>query len=94
MPRFETIPVAEAQLQSATGKRAELLREYGGYLSAVAAGEAGKLQAGEGESPTAVRRRLGAAAKAVGKKVAIRRSGDTIYFWLPVGSTRRRRRRN
>ena len=94
MPRFETIPVAEAQLQSATGRRAEIIREYGRYLSAVSAGDAGKLQASGGESPTAVRRRLGAAAKAVGKEIVIRRSGDTIYFWLQVGSPRRRRRRS
>ena len=69
MPTFSTLPIGEARARSATGKRAALLQEYVGYVERVAPGEAGKLEAGEGETTQAIRRRLNAAATALGKNL-------------------------
>ena len=55
MPTFSTLPIGEARARSATGKRAALLQEYVGYIQRVTAGEAGKLEGGEGETPQAER---------------------------------------
>ena len=93
MPTFALLTIPEAQARSATGKRAELLQEYMDYLKRVPAGQAGLLQAGAGETTNAVRRRLGAAAKATGKTLVMRRSDDTVYFWVQPGNGRRRRTR-
>ncbi|MCH7481509.1 MAG: hypothetical protein IIC95_03355 [Chloroflexi bacterium] len=89
MPRFDLLTIPEAQARSTTGKRAQLLQEYMDYIQRVPAGEAGQLQAGTGETTNAVRRRLGAAAKATGKTLVIRRSNDTVYFWVQPGNGRR-----
>ena len=93
MPRFEVLPINEAQANSATGKRAQILREYMGYIEQVPPGQAGRLQAGAGETISAVRRRLGAAAKALGKSLTIRRTNDQVYFWVEGQDGRRRRGR-
>ena len=42
MPTFDIISVGEAKSSSASGKRAELLQEYIGYIQRVAPGEAGR----------------------------------------------------
>ena len=93
MPTFALLTIPEAQARSATGKRAQLLHEYMDYLQRVPTGQAGQLQAGAGETTNAVRRRLGAAAKATGKTLVMRRSDDTVYFWVQPGNGRRRRTR-
>jgi hypothetical protein len=93
MPQFSNVSVEEAQAKSATGKRSELLHEYMGYLEQLRPGGAGSLSVGPGETTQAVRRRLSAAAKATGKQLAIRRTADTIYFWVAEGNGRRRRGR-
>ena len=90
MPRFELLTIPEAQARSATGKRAEILHEYMDYVQRVPKGKAGQLQPGAGETTNAVRRRLGAAAKATGKTLVIRRSNDIVYFWVQPGNGRRR----
>lgn len=94
MPTFTTLPIGEARARSATGKRAALLQEYVGYIERVAAGEAGKLEAGEGETTQAIRRRLNAAATALGKSLEFRRTENAVYFWLSDGRRRGRRRKN
>ena len=81
--------LSEAQLQSASGPRAALMREYVGYIEGVATGEAGRLTAGPEESLTAIRRRLGAAARHLGREISIKRTEDALYFWH--GGARRRR---
>ena len=63
------------------------------YLGRVPAGQAGQLQAAPGETTNAVRRRLGAAAKATGKTLVIRRSDDTVFFWVQPRNGRPRRTR-
>jgi hypothetical protein len=93
MPEFELVSQAEAQLSSGSGRRAETLREYVGYIQQISEGQAGKLQAAEGESLPTVRRRLGDAARLAGKDLVIKRTGDTIYFWPASGPKRGRGRR-
>ena len=69
MPRFDLISMEEAMMKSATGKRAEIAREYLSYIEQLRSGWAGKLQASEGESVTAIRRRLTSAAKIAGRSL-------------------------
>ncbi len=94
MPTFGTLPIGEARARAATGKRAALLQEYVGYIQQVTAGEAGKLEAGEGETTQAIRRRLNTAAKALGKQLEFRRTDTTVYFWSLDGRRRGRPRKN
>jgi hypothetical protein len=91
MPKFETLTLSEAQLQSATGKRAQLMREYLGYIDQLKGGQAGSLQASADETLTAIRRRLNAAAKQVGKELTVRRTADRVYFWVARGRGRPRK---
>ena len=91
MPKLELIPVSEAMLKSATGKRAQIAQEYVSYIEQLGEGQAGRLQPDEGESVQAIRRRLGLAAKLVGKELAIKRTGEEVYFWLAEKPTPRRR---
>ncbi len=93
MPRFETLPVDEAQFNSMTSKRARIMREYMAFIEQVPEGHAGKLDPAEGETTNAVRRRLGAAASALGKALTIRRVENSVYFWTATGNGRRRGRR-
>ncbi len=94
MPTFGTLSIGEARARSATGKRAEVLKEYVGYIQRVAPGEAGMLQAGEGETTQAIRRRLNAAAEALGKRLEFRRTGNAVYFWSSEGRRHGRPRKN
>ena len=94
MVKFEVMSQTKAELDSATGKRADIMVEYLGYLNQLQDGEAGMLTvSGSDESPTALRRRIGKAAQAAGKEIVIKRKGDAIYFWLGPGVRRRRRAR-
>ncbi len=90
MPTFEIVLASQARASIASGKRAELLQEYIGYIQRVSAGEAGMLTVGEGETTQAIRRRLNAAAAALGTSLDVRRANNAIYFW---GAERRRRGR-
>ncbi len=90
MPTFDIVPVSEARTRSATGKRAALIQEYVGYIQRVAPGEAGRLTVSEGETTQALRRRLNAAAEALGTSLDVRRTANAVYFW---GAERRRRGR-
>ena len=92
MPKLEMMSIDEAKAKSATGKRAQILQEYLGYIEQLEQGKACKLTPGEGESVGMVRRRLGAAAKAFDKDVVIKRAGDEVYVWLK-GKSRQRRGR-
>ena len=89
MPIFDRVPLGEAKTKTASGKRAQIIAEYVRYIKELQEGEAGRLQAAEGEPITTVRRRLGAAARQLDSNLMIRRTGDEIYFWAQ--ETRRRR---
>ena len=92
LPTFGTLPIGEARAKTATGKRAALLPEYVAYIQCVASGEAGVLEPGEGETTQAVRRRLTAAAAALGKELEVRRTDGAVYFWAGEGWRRGRPR--
>jgi len=86
MPKLDVVPMEEAIGKTASesasgGKRAQILQEYRGYIDQLKSGEAGRLVAGAGETTATVRRRIGAAARAAGKNLTIRRAGDEVYFW-------------
>ena len=93
MPTFDTLPLNEARTNSATDQRTALRREYIGYIQRVGAGQAGKLEPGEGETTQAIRRRLTAAAEALGKELQVRRSAHAVYFWPSEGRRRGRPRK-
>ena len=93
MPQLEILSLEQAMFKSATGRRAVIAREYLGYIQQLSDGQAGMLQASEGETLASVRRRLGAAAKLGGKYLEIKRAGDELYFWLRQESATPRRRR-
>lgn len=94
MVKFEVMSQTKAELDSASGRQAEIMVEYLGYLNQLKEGEAGLLTvSGSDESPTALRRRIGKAAQAAGKEIVIKRKDDAIYFWLGTGGTRRGRPR-
>ena len=94
MPTFGILSISEARAKSATGKRAALLQVYVGYIERVASGEAGMLEAGEGETTLGIRRRLTAAAEALGKNLEIRRSASAVYFWASASRRRGRPRKD
>ena len=94
MPTFDILPLNEARANSATGQRAALLQEYTGYIRSVSPGLAGKLEPGEGETTQAIRRRLNAAAEALGTDLQVRRTAKAIYFWAPEAPRRGRPRKN
>ena len=93
MPQFEMLPLEEAMMRSATGRRAEITKEYLSYIEQLGEGQAGKLAVSEGETYATIRRRLGAAAKLVNKDIIVRRAGDDLYFWAQPQEQSRPRRR-
>ena len=94
MVKFEVMSQTRAEMDSATGRRAEIMAEYIGYLNQLKDGEAGVLTVSSAdESPTALCRRIGKAAQAAGKEIVIRRKDDAIYFWPGSGVRRRGRAR-
>ena len=68
--------IDEAKAKTVSGKRAQILQEYLGYIEQLEQGKASKLMPGEGETAATVCRRLGAAARASGKDLVIKRVGD------------------
>ena len=82
MPGFRRVPREEASdRRPAVNPALARLKQYQGYIQKVPAGETGRLTAGKGETPAAVRRRLGAAAKALGVPLKVKRVGDRVFFW-------------
>jgi hypothetical protein len=92
MPEFTTVSVQEAQLRTIPGRQGQFINEYAEYIQQLPRGQAGKLRIGEDEKPTAVRRRLAAAAKAMHINLIIKRSGNDVYFWRENGGEERPRR--
>ncbi len=98
MPKLDIVPIEEARGKTtsesaAVRKRAQILEEYGGYIDQLTKGQAGRLVAGAGETTATVRRRIGAAARAAGHKLTIRRAGDEVYFWVERRRAAKGRRR-
>jgi hypothetical protein len=93
LPTFQAIPQKEAELETATGVRAQRMKEYLGYLDQAAKGQAGRLTPDQGETATAVTRRLRAAAETAGVELVVKREGDVVYFWRQSRKPGRPRRR-
>ncbi len=91
MPLFETVSMDEARARTASPEKAQLVAEYLAYIERLAPSTAGKLQPSEGENTRALRRRLGAAAKASGKDLVIKTVGGDVYFWIKARRGRPRK---
>ena len=82
MPGFRRVSREEtSSRQPAVNPALARLKQYQGYIKKVTAVETGRLSPGKGETPAAVRRRLGAAAKALGVQLKVKRVGDRVFFW-------------
>jgi hypothetical protein len=81
MPEFEIVSLEEAQFRTIPGRQGKFLNEYADYIHRLSSGQAGKLSPVERENPATIRRRLHAAATALGTKLIIKRSGEDVYFW-------------
>ncbi len=93
MPQFELLSAQEAAVRSSQSKRSKAIAEYIDYINRLGKDQAGRLSPASGESVIQVRRRLGAAAKALGRDITIKRVEEDIYFWVaPSGNGRRGRR--
>lgn len=94
MPTLEVVSLREAQLKSAlAGKRGAVMRQYMDFIGQLESGYAGKLVPDEGETTAAIRRRLGSAAKLLGKSLVVTRLDNEVYFWEEGTATPRRRGR-
>ena len=82
MPGFRRVSREEASnRQPALNPALLRLKQYQAYIKKVTAGETGSLSPAKGETPGAVRRRLGAAAKSLGVQPKVKRVGDQVFFW-------------
>ena len=82
MPAFRQVSRDETSSRRPTANPAlARLKQYQGYIKKVAPGVTGRLTPSKGETPAAVRRRLGAAAKALGVQLTVKRVGDRVFFW-------------
>ena len=82
MPGFRRVSREEASSRRpAVNPALALLKQYQGYIKKVSAGDTGRLTPGKGETPAAIRRRLGAAAKALGIQLKVKRGEDRVFFW-------------
>ena len=81
MPGFRRVPREEVNGRPTASPVLLRLKQYQGYIKRVAAGQTGRLSPAKGETPAAIRRRLGAAAKALGVQLTVKRVGDRVFFW-------------
>ena len=92
-PTLEIISLQDAKRDlSLTGRRGTIIREYIDYINQIEVGQAGKLTPNEGETTAAVRRRLSAAAKLLGKGLVVNRQGNAVFFWNEGDDPKSRRR--
>lgn len=93
VPTLEVVTLQDAKLElSLTGKRGVMMRQYMDYIAHLETGQAGKLIPDEGETTAAIRRRLGAAARLLGKSLVVNRLGDVVFFWEESSGAAPRRR--
>jgi hypothetical protein len=81
MSDFEILSIKEAQFRTMPGRQGKFRNEYASYIQQLPQGQAGKLSTVENENLLTIRRRLHAAAKALGTNLIIKRSGEDVYFW-------------
>lgn len=95
MPRFEKLSRSEVLRIQSPGGRPELA-EYVAFLKRLAPGEWARVVKGPRESVRAVKRRLGAASRLLGKRLRYHEAGRKTELLFSVdraGPARRRRRR-
>lgn len=95
MPRFEKLSRSEVRRIQSPGGRPELT-EYVAFLKRLAPGEWARVVKAPRESVRAVKRRLGAASRLLGKRLRYHEAGKKTELLFSVdraGPTRRRRRR-
>ena len=81
MPGFRRVAREEVSGRPAVSPALLRLKQYQAYIKKVTPGVTGRLTPSKGETPAAVRRRLGAAAKALGVRLTVKRVGDRVFFW-------------
>ena len=81
MPGFRRVSRGEVNRRPAVSPALLRLKQYEGYIKKVTIGLTGRLTPEKGETSGAVRRRLGAAAKALNVQLTVKRVGDRVYFW-------------
>lgn len=81
MPEFELVSREEAMKTPSRPGRSEMIQEYVERINGLGRDEAIRLTPSVGETVATVRRRLGAAIKASGKSIRIKRLGSEVYFW-------------
>jgi hypothetical protein len=90
---LEVVSLQDAQFElSVSGKRGVVMRQYMDYIGRLETGQAGKLTPEAGETTAAIRRRLGAAAKVLGKNLAVNTQGNVVFFWEESNAYAERRR--
>lgn len=83
MPKFEMVPIQEIKtVPRMSEARRKKLEEYAGYINQLTSVKGGRLLCTPNENITTVRNDLRRAAGMVGKKIAIRRTGNIISFFL------------
>ena len=92
MPHFTKTSLEEAKRLTGGSKRQKALAEYIESIGRLSKGEAGKAVPSSGETLSTVRRRIGDAARMSGADVEIRRTNDSVYYWLKEGRRRGRPR--
>jgi|GEM_PF-2519406 hypothetical protein len=95
MPRFEKLSKSEVRRIQSPGGRPELA-EYVAFLKRLAPGEWARVVKAPRESVRAVKRRLGAASRLLGKRLRYHEAGKKTELLFSVdraGPVRRRRRR-
>jgi len=93
MPHFEIVSLNQAMMETATGRRRELVKEYLPYIERLGEGQAGKLQPAEGEKISTVKRRLNDASKMANKNLVVKHAGNQLYFWVKVEQQEPKRKR-
>lgn len=91
MPQLEVVSRSEAKFRTIGSARAKVLSEYIEFIGRLGSGQAGRLEAKEGETLRTIRRRLGDAGRFMGKNLVIKKDGQVIYFWLKKSSGRGKR---
>ena len=82
MATLEVVSLQDAQFELfLTGKRGVVMRQYMDYIGRLETGQAGKLTPEAAETTAAIRRRLGAAAKVLGKNLVVNTQGNVVFFW-------------
>ena len=81
MPEFEVVSRQDAIMTFSKPSRYQAIEEYVKQIERLSRDEAVRISPSDGETVATVRRRLGAAVKASGKSIQIRRVGSEIYFW-------------